>query len=78
MRFRKGTIMAVTFDDHVEDGDAPISFTVYGRIGKVTRAAICIDSWVYTDSNERHDSNEKRCTILRKVVTRAKRLEVVA
>ena len=78
MRFRKGTIMAVTFDDHVEDGDAPISFTVYGRIANVTRSFVSIDSWVYTDRSEKHDSNEKRFTILRKTITRAKRLEVVA
>ena len=78
MRFRKGSIMAVTFDDHVEDGDAPISFVVFGRISKVAKTHICIDSWVYADSNEKHDSNEKRFTILRKVITRAKKLEVVA
>ena len=32
MRFRRGHIYAVTFDDHVEDGDEPIRFVVYGLV----------------------------------------------
>ena len=78
MKFRKNTIMAITFDDHCEDHSEPLRFTVYGLISKVTREYVCIDSWHYTSGLlPCDDPNVKRFTIMRKVIVKAKRLEVV-
>ena len=78
MRFRKGTIMAVTFDDHCKDGSAPITFTVFGRVSKVSKEFVCLDTWAYADTNVPYDDNVERYTILRKTITKAKVLAVVA
>ena len=78
MRYRIGSMMMLTFDDHVEDGSAPIRCVVVGRVAKVTKEYVCIDSWYMDDPDTPYDSNTKRFTILRKVVIKAKRLEVVA
>ena len=76
MRFRKGTIVAVTFLDHCKNGSTPISFTVYGRVGAVGRASVCIDTWAYTDESVPYDeANVERYTILRKVITGVRVLE---
>ena len=75
MRFRKGSIMAVTFDDHCKDGSVPITFTVFGRVSK---EFVCIDTWAYADTNVPYDSNVERYTILRKTILKAKLLSVVA
>ena len=78
MRFRKGSIMAVYFLDHMEDGDAPEEFVVFGRIATVTRDYIKVRSWDYKQAGMPDDGNIKRWTILRKAIVKAKRLEIVA
>ena len=77
MKYPIGSIMALTLDDHVEDGNAPISITVYGRIAKHDKLSVSIDCWEYTDVKVPYDANEKRFTVLKSAIRKAKRLEVV-
>ena len=74
-KFKKGDIVAVTFSDHVEDGSEPIEFVVYGRVAAKTRLSLVVDCWEYLDAKTPYDSNEKRYTILRRVVSRVVVLE---
>tara|TARA_Y100000034_G_C6651081_1_gene284966 strand:+ start:116 stop:343 length:228 start_codon:yes stop_codon:yes gene_type:complete len=74
MRWKKGKIVSVLFRDHVEDASEPMDFVLYGRVGKVGRDYICIDSWGHADPDKGHDSNVKRFTILKKVIIEAKEL----
>jgi len=37
----------VVFLDHVEDGDEPIKFEVFGRVIKKDRTSINVGSWLY-------------------------------
>ena len=72
MRFRKGKIVAVTFDDHMQGGSEPMRFFVYGRVGEIKRGWVCIDSWAHIKANQPYDPiNEQRFTILRKTIVRA-------
>lgn len=64
----KGHIVAITFLDHVEDGDEPMECTVYGRLHKTTRIAYLVDSWTCAD-NDTHENNKKRFVILKRVVS---------
>ena len=64
----KGHIVAITFLDHVEDGDEPMECTVYGRLHKTTRNSYLIDSWTCADEKV-HEDNKKRFVILKKVVS---------
>ena len=78
MKYKIGSIMALVLDDHVEDGNAPISITVYGRIAKHDKLSVSIDSWEYSDTSVPYDSNEKRFTVLKSAIRKAKVLEVKA
>lgn len=68
MKLRTGQIVAIEFSDHVEAGSTPLRFIVYGRLSSVTRRALVIDSWRYSDSQYRHDKNEVRFTIVRSAI----------
>lgn len=64
-------IVAIRFDDHVEDSDEVYEFIAYGRVAKVTRKAITVDSWAMTDPESNRDDdreNIKSFTILRRVI----------
>ena len=78
MKYKIGSIMALTLDDHAEDSNSVISVTVYGRVAKSDRRTVSLDSWEYTDTSLPYDTNEKRWTVLKSAVTRAKVLGVVA
>lgn len=67
----KGNIVAITFLDHVEDGDSPMECSVYGRLHKTTRIAYIVDSWTCADPKV-HEDNKKRFVILKKVVSEIK------
>lgn len=81
MKLRKGQIIEVVFWDHVEDGNDPFEFMVWGRLMKVTRTYLVVESWAYADAKRRvddDDSNIKRFTILRRVVKGVRIWETVA
>ena len=77
MQLRTGQIVAVEFVDHVEDGSQAMAFVVYGRVARVTRAAICIDSWCYANRKTKHDQNCKRYTLVRAAIKRVQQLRPV-
>lgn len=74
-RLRKGQVVAVEFEDHVEDGSQPELFVVYGEVSEVSRKFVCIDSWAYKDQKLDYDINEKRFTIVRSAISRIVWLE---
>ena len=78
MKYKIGSIMALVLDDHSEDSNAPISMTVYGRIAKVDKLNVSIDAWEYTDTQVPYDTNEKRFTVVKSAIRKAKVLEVRA
>ena len=76
MRFRKGKVVAITFDDHMQGGSEPMRFLVCGRVGAIKKDWVCIDSWAHIEANQPYDPiNEHRFTILRKVIISAVELE---
>lgn len=78
MTIRRGWLVAVEFSDHVDGGSKPERFVVYGRVAKITRREICIDSWDYRDTKRPFDrQNETRYTIIRAAVHKITRLKPV-
>ena len=59
----------------LQAGSEPIEFVVYGRVAAKTRLSLVVDCWEYLDAKTPYDSNEKRYTILRRVVSRVVVLE---
>lgn len=65
---RRGQIVAVTFHDHASGGNH-ITFTVYGRVAKVTRKAITVHSWDYSEeTGDSDDENVEASTIVRSAI----------
>ena len=73
---RAGNVLAITFLDHVEDGNEAIECVVYGRLDHTTRHAYVIDSW-YITGEEYDEHNFKRFVILKKVVSKLEILKPV-
>lgn len=60
-----GDIVHIVFLDHVEDGDEPIEFEVFGRVIKKDPIFINVGSWLYTqEENCIEDSNIKTWCIV--------------
>ena len=78
MKLRIGQMVYVELIDHA-DGSNPIAFEAFGRIGRITRTAICLDSWRYPYSKNKYhknkyDHNWTRWTILRSAIKRVTQL----
>lgn len=70
---RKGNIVAIEFLDHVNGGNYPWHFVVYGRVNGVTRTSISVDSWDYV-KDAPLDENITRHTIVRAAITKITKL----
>jgi hypothetical protein len=70
MRLRTGSTVEIEFLDHVENGSVPARFTVYGRLSKITKRALCVDCWCYSNRKIMYDSNVNRFTIVRSAITK--------
>lgn len=70
---RKGDIVAIEFVDHVSGDDNPYDFVVYGRVARVARASISVDSWDYV-KDAPLDDNITRHTIVRAAITKVTKL----
>ena len=77
MKLRMGMIVAVEFADHVEGGSSPAKFTVYGRLSKINKIALCVDTWCYTNKKTPYDTNVVRYTIVRGAILNINILERV-
>jgi len=75
-RPRKGSVVRVTFLDHVEDGSKAIECVVIGRLDHTDRDSYVIDSW-YIPDEEYDEDNCKRFSILKKVVSKLEILKPV-
>ena len=71
MKPNLGDIVEIEFLDHVEDGDDPYAFKVWGRVDKIGRKHYEILSWAHSNRFERSiPENEKRFTIVRSTITK--------
>lgn len=67
---QKNDVVAVDFLDHVEDGDVPLEFTVYGKVLETNDNFLRIASWCYTeDTKDKNTENEKTWVIVRSAIT---------
>ncbi len=71
--FRRGWVVAITFDDHAEDSDEPVSCILYGRVTKVHRRYVVVESWANPDPDAA-DDDIKQFTILKSTITHWDRL----
>lgn len=69
-KFRRGQIVEVHFLDHVENGDHPYEFVVFGRVAAVDRRSITVECWAYVDEAEKDKTNVTRYVICRTTITR--------
>lgn len=75
MRLRKGMVVAVEFDDHAQDSNAPIRCRVYGRIAAVARKHIVLIGWETIGQNQRtKDANDTRYSIIRSAIVHVSHL----
>lgn len=67
-----GDIVEIRFLDHVEDGDDAVEFIVWGRVDKLTRAAVKISAWAFADRDAHPDfpdeGNTKTFTIIKSTI----------
>lgn len=71
-----GKIYRITFLDHVEGGDAPQKFELFGRVAKLRKKSVTIVSWAYPGSTELCDDNTNHFCILRSAITRVDELHL--
>jgi len=67
-----GSIVELTFLDHVEDGPEPIEFTVWGRVSGTTKRSLSVECWGYSnkvDEASHGSHNIKSFTIVKSAVT---------
>jgi hypothetical protein len=70
-----GDIIEIIFLDHVEDGEKPLKFIVYGRIKKIKKDYISVESWAYYDKKLDTDLNCKLFTILKSCIIKINKLK---
>jgi hypothetical protein len=78
MRLKRGDVVEIHFLDHVEGGDRPYEFAVFGRVGTVDKLSVTVESWAWVDAKERDTSNLCRFVIVRAAITRWWKLERVS
>jgi hypothetical protein len=69
---KEGSIVELTFLDHVEDGPEPIEFMVWGRVSGMTKRSLSVECWGYAskvDEASHGDHNIKSFTIVKRAVT---------
>lgn len=78
MKLRTGDECRIVFDDHVEDSDTPLRFIVWGRVRKVGRSSITVDSWAFENPDDENntDHNVKRFTIVKRAIVSADRMVI--
>lgn len=75
MTFRKGDIVCVEFDDHVEQDDKLAHIVAYGRVAKATARMVLIETWHPKTGVGNRDQNDYHTySISRGSITRAYRL----
>lgn len=78
--FEVGAPYAVLFLDHVEDGDEPMEFELWGRCVKQGKTSVTIAPWSYRRKKgtavdfDVDDTNEKPFTLVRSAIQRHKKL----
>jgi hypothetical protein len=73
-----GDVVEVEFLDHVEDGEEPYRFFVWGVLAVNGRKHYEILSWAHADPTvEQHSHNVKRWTIVKGAVIRIVKLKPV-
>lgn len=72
---RRGQLLEVEFEDHVEGAAQTYRFVVTGRLAKATRTTLLVDVWRYADDRTAFDSNMTRFAIVRSAIHRITRLE---
>jgi len=74
MKLRRGQIIRVAFDDHVENSNKSHSFTAHGKLVGISKKCLTIDAWYDTrkrPTRRYFDSeNYTRWTILRVAITK--------
>jgi|BioPla2DNA2_1021312.scaffolds.fasta_scaffold04856_4 hypothetical protein len=65
---RKGMVVEVVFLDHSMNMEHAPEFTAYGRVSKVTRTTLIIDTWHYTDAGIPRDTNVESFSLVRSAI----------
>lgn len=73
-RIVRGSTVEIQFLDHVQGGDGPYEFAVFGRVAAVDGKSVTVEAWSYADTNEKDKTNVGRYTIVRSAITRWWRL----
>lgn len=71
---KRGDLVEIVFDDHVEDDDCLLRFRVVGYLAQLTRYKCVVNCWFYDDDPSHSDGNVKMFTISRRDVVRINRL----
>ena len=63
---RKGDVVEIHFLDHVEDSHEPLLFYLYGRLIKVDKKYVVVESWAFpkVGGAEEGSENVKTFTIV--------------
>lgn len=70
-----GDIVRITFLDHVEDGNDPIEFEVFGRVARNDDKSVVVRSWGLANGDiDDVKENEKVFTIVKSTVTSLKKI----
>lgn len=58
MRFRKGMLVEVRFLDHSQNSEEALEFVVWGRVCKVERKHIVVQTWAHPDNLSNDNQTE--------------------
>jgi hypothetical protein len=71
-----GDIVEVEFLDHVEDGDAPLTFKVWGKLVLANPEYLVLSSWAYSfDDPHKNPDNEKQWVIVQGAIIKTTKLK---
>lgn len=73
MRFKKGQIVEILFYDHSSRASGPLKFKVWGRVTKVDKLDINVQSWGHPEGVE-EDNQTEEFNIIRSCIIRASEL----
>jgi len=69
-----GDVVAITFRDHCQGSDEPVTFIAYGRVSAKNKEFVTVDAWAYAHEYAARDQNIERFCILRSAI---KKVEVL-
>ena len=58
-----GDVVEIRFLDHVSNQCEPMEFKVWGRLSKIDKQYLVVQSWAHPDTTDSDDNTEEFCIV---------------